>query len=314
MKPQLADDAVLENLRLPVIAQPKFDGVRALNLTGTLTGRSLDPFAGFGVTDYFSRKDFVGFDGEMVLGPNPLSTDRLCNRTAGAMGKFKGITKMADLHWWLFDDLTDPRMPYQERYDKVFRRVENLSHPRIHVVPMDMVKDRDFLNQLISAHLDSGAEGTITRNPLSPVKEGRPTKHGQELWRIKLWSEAEILVHSIVEGESNQNVATKNSLGKSERSSAKAGKVPNGQVGSIRGPLMKDILHPLTRKLLLPRGTMVTVGSGEMTVAEATEWFKHPEKLIEHIVTFKFMPHGMKDAPRMPTFKSKRLREDWDRP
>lgn len=55
---------------------------------------------------------------------------------------------------------------------------------------------------------------------------------------------------------------------------------------------------------------MVTVGSGEMSVKEATYWFQHQELILNHIVTFKFMPHGMKDAPRMPTFKSKRLKED----
>ena len=54
----------------------------------------------------------------------------------------------------------------------------------------------------------------------------------------------------------------------------------------------------------------MTVGSGEMSVREATYWFQHQELILNHISTFKFMPHGMKDAPRMPTFKSKRLKED----
>ena len=52
LKPQLAEDAILDQVRFPCIVQPKIDGVRALNLNGTLTGRSLDPFKGFGVTEY----------------------------------------------------------------------------------------------------------------------------------------------------------------------------------------------------------------------------------------------------------------------
>jgi hypothetical protein len=57
MKPQLAEDAIIDAVRFPCIVQPKIDGVRALNLNGTLTGRSLKPFEGFGITEYFSKPD-----------------------------------------------------------------------------------------------------------------------------------------------------------------------------------------------------------------------------------------------------------------
>jgi DNA ligase-1 len=310
MKPQLADDVNLDSLVYPVMIQPKFDGVRGMNIKGSFTGRSLDPFQGFGITKFFSQVGFENLDGEMVLGKNPLSTERLCNRTSGAMGKFKGVTEMADLHWWIFDDLTDIDLPYSIRYTAATRRVARMNHPRVHIVPCDLVKNRAQLDRMIAAHLDSGAEGSIIRRPDMPGKEGRPGKHSQEYVRLKLWSHAEILVTEIIEGESNFNVATKNTLGKSERSSSKAGKVPNGQIGSLRGPLLANIVHPLTDKALLKEGTLVTVPAGEMTIAEATDWYNHPEKILNHIVTFKFLPHGMKDAPRMPTFKSKRLKED----
>ena len=58
MKPQLANDANLATLKYPLIVQPKIDGVRALNINGTLTGRSLDPFKGFGITEYWSKPEF----------------------------------------------------------------------------------------------------------------------------------------------------------------------------------------------------------------------------------------------------------------
>ena len=48
MKPQLAEDAILDAVRFPCIAQPKIDGVRALNLNGTLTGRR---FVGVGICE-----------------------------------------------------------------------------------------------------------------------------------------------------------------------------------------------------------------------------------------------------------------------
>lgn len=44
MKPLLADDWVESKLVFPLIGQPKVDGVRALNMVGKLTARSLKPF------------------------------------------------------------------------------------------------------------------------------------------------------------------------------------------------------------------------------------------------------------------------------
>ena len=66
-KPQLAEDAILEDVRFPCWVQPKIDGVRAMNLYGRLTGRSLDEFKGFAISNYFSRPEFVGLDG-----PDPM--------------------------------------------------------------------------------------------------------------------------------------------------------------------------------------------------------------------------------------------------
>ena len=318
MKPQLAEDAILDQVKYPCGVQPKFDGVRAgiYSMKG-LTGRSLDPFAGFGITEYFSRPEWLGYDGEMVLGENPYSTERLCNLTSGAMGKFKGVTKMADLHWHLFDYLTPEtiQLPYIVRYQMLRDRLAKWTPggKRIHLVPMDIATNRKELDRLIQNHIDLGAEGTIIRNLNALPKEGRPTKTGQQLWRVKSWVTGEIRVDEIIQGESNRNEAKTNSLGKTERSSSKAGKVPNGQVGSLKGPLIEDLLHPHTGVLLLKQGTVVTVSKGEMTTAEAQHYFRNPTELLGWAATFKSMPHGMKDVLRMPTFKSKRLLADMSR-
>jgi len=310
MKPQLAEDAILDQVRFPCIVQPKIDGVRAMNLQGTLTGRSLDPFEGYGITDCFSWRDFVGFDGEMTLGNKPNCTERLCSMTTGAMGRFKGVTEMADVHWWVFDDLTDPALRYIDRYSVLRHRVDDLMLPRIHLVPLYEVHGPNDLNRFIAEFAEAGYEGTIIRNPDAPYKQGRATKKGQELWRVKPWADAEILVTGITEGEMNSNAAKKNTLGRTERSSAKAGMIPNGQVGSIQGVMLADFFDPFTGKLLFEKGLTVTVGSGEMTVEEATYYFENPELIVNHIVKFKHMTHGVKDKPRFPTYISHRLRQD----
>ena len=312
LKPQLAEDALIELVEFPCWVQPKIDGVRALNLQGTLTGRSLDPFEGYLITDFFSRPGFMGLDGEMTLGDKPNCTERLCSKTTGAMGRFKGVTEMADLHWWVFDYLTPNTvaLPYSERYEQLKERVEWLGHPRIHLVPYEVVNNTAELNAAIAKFASQGYEGTIVRNPRAPYKEGRATKKGQQLWRVKPWADAEILVTGITEGMSNQNAAEKSTLGRTKRSSAKAGMVPNGQVGSIQGTLLADFHDPLTGILLFAKGLEITVSPGEMTVAEAIDLFNHPEKIVGHIVKFQHMTHGVKDLPRFPGYKSHRLAQD----
>lgn len=311
MKPQLAEDAILLDVNFPCIVQPKIDGVRALNLNGTLTGRSLDPFKGFGITEYFSRPEFVGLDGEMILGNNPACTERLCSLTTGAMGRFKSVTEMPDLTWWVFDLIAEDtrHRPYQNRYEMLRHYIESvLQHPRIKLVPMYEVQGPNELQRFINEFAEAGYEGTIIRNPRASYKEGRATQKGQELWRVKPWADAEILVTGITEGQINANEVKKNTLGRTERSSAKDGMIPNGQVGSIQGTMLEDFV--VNGKVLFKKGLPITVGSGEMSVKEAEHYFKNPHKIVGHIVKFKHMTHGVKDLPRFPTYVSHRMKED----
>jgi DNA ligase-1 len=312
VKPQLAEDAVLSKVIFPCGVQPKIDGVRALNLNRTLTGRSLDPFAGFGITERFSGIEYLGYDGEMTLGNDPKCRERLCSLTTGAMGRFKGVTEMADLHWWLFDLVTSEtiRLPYEARYGRLMKRYSMHGDEHLHMVPLSIAHSVEELESTNAAFLDQGYEGTIIRNLSAPYKSGRATQKGQELWRIKPWGDFEILVTGFTEGQTNTNEKTTNSLGRSERSSAKAGQVPNGQVGSIQGTMVKDFHDPVTGRLLFAKGMPITAGSGEMSEKEATEFFKRPEKLVGHIAKIKTMTHGVKDLPRFPTYVSHRLAVD----
>ena len=312
IKPQLAEDAILDQVRFPCIVQPKIDGVRAMNLGGMLTGRSLDPFKGFGITSHFSHPDFLGLDGEMTLGSKANCGNRLCSLTTGAMGRFKGVTEMADMHWWVFDYLRPEtiELPYIERYRCLVNRLEYMGGlNRVRAVPSMLALDESQLRDVIAEHADDGYEGTIIRNPYVIYKPGRATKDGQELWRVKPWGDFEILVTGITEGQSNGNEAKTNTLGRTERSSAQAGMVPNGQVGSIQGTLVKDLVVNSGSKVI-PAGTPVTAGSGKMTDDEATDYFEHPGKLIGHYAKVKTMLHGVKEKPRFPTFESLRLKQD----
>lgn len=310
MKPQLANDANLATLIYPVGVQVKIDGVRALNINGTLTGRSLDPFKGFGITEYWSKPEFRYLDGEMTLGPNPASPDQLCSLTTGALGAFKGVTSMADVYLHCFDWLAEPNLPYFQRYEMLKAYVEKLDHPRVKLVPLHIANNREELDALIARFFDEGYEGAIIRNLDAPAKEGRPSKVKQELVRVKGWMDSEMLVTGFTEGQTNTNEAKTNTLGRTERSSAKDGMVPNGMVGSIHGTMVGDCFHPITGEKLFADGLPITIGTGTMTDAELLDYFKHPEKLVGHPVKFKHLAHGTKTLPRMGNYISHRLKED----
>lgn len=310
IKPSLAEDAILDKVKLPCWVQPKIDGVRGMNLDGKLTGRSLDPFPGFGVTEYFSRPEFQGLDGELTLGNCPLA-EGLCSQTTGALAKFIGVSEMPDIHWWVFDYVTPDTasLHYHTRYTLLKNKVWALGNSRLHVVPSRECNSLAELEAVIKEFQDAGYEGTIIRNPDAAYKEGRATQKGQQLWRVKPWSDFEILVTGVTEGQRNENEAKKNTLGRTERSSAKDGMVPNGQVGSIQGTLVADLVVN-GGALTIPAGTAVTAGSGKMTVEEATDFFQNPHKIIGHYAKIKTMTYGVKDLPRFPTYESLRLKQD----
>lgn len=317
-KPQLAEDAQLDRVIFPCGVQPKIDGVRALQLAARLTGRSLDPFEGYGITDYFTGL-FPGGDGEMTLGSKPNCTDRLCSRTTGAMGRIYEednkkvlITHMADLHWWLFDLVTDDTvdLAYKTRYDLLAENIRRVGHPRLHLVPMEIARNRKELDAIIVRLFNEGYEGAIIRNLEAPYKEGRATQKGQQIWRVKSWADFEILVTRIFAAEENTNEKKTNSLGRSERSSAKAGKVAKEMLGSMEGTLLADFYCPISGKLLFKKGLLITAGRGEMTAKEAAAYHANPHTIVGWPVKVKHMTHGVKDLPRFPTYVAHRLRQD----
>ena len=314
-KPQLADDVNLDTLPYPVWGMPKIDGVRGLNPAGTFCGRSLDEFKGFGVTPMFSGKLTLGFEGEVTAGANP-AADSLCADSTSAIGSFKDVTEAPNLHWWLFDysGPAQANLTYEERYKALAAYLGSTSFgamtQRLHLVPYRIINNKTEAEAFISKCLDDNYEGAIFRNPRSKIKPGRPGKSEQQYMRYKPWMDSEMRVTSVIEGMANQNEAKKNSLGNTERSSAKAGLVPNGQIGALMGVLLEDIKHPLNGSVLFKAGLEIKVSKGKLTTAQAKRLFQKQEDIVGHIIKFQHMAHGVKDLPRFGGYVSHRLPQD----
>jgi DNA ligase 1 len=302
VKPMLAEDAVEEKIRYPAYVQPKLDGVRALNLYGTLTGRSLKKFGNRHVTKLYSRTDFLGFDGEMILFDRNPFDEAMCRATASALGCHDGDPLM---RWVLFDyaTLQTAPLPYRDRLVLLEERVlemvrdKRLEGTGIQIATMKnhIVHNHDEL--LAVEAMYEGAEGLIVRDPDKPYKFGRSTPREQGLLRIKRFVEEDAVVIRVSQGETNTNEATIDARGYTERSTHQAGMVPNGMVGTLHCTDVKT-------------GAQIDVAPGCMTHAERREFWEQPQKLIGKTIKYKHFPKGVKDKPRFPTFQSIRMEVD----
>lgn len=310
MKPHLLDDWQPDKLVFPMIGQPKIDGVRALNLTGKLTGRSLKPFKNRYLTTRFSHSALIGFDGEMAaeshVHPN------LCRITSSATGTILGEPYVL---WWLFDYVTveTKGLSYEERLKILQYRILNMEYeaphlfPHLRIMPSRVLHSLQELEDYDTENLLAGYEGTVLCGPDMPHKDGRA---GKKLfkWRIKRFVDFEFTVHTVIEGEENQNAAQINELGHTFRSSHQENKVANGMVGAMLGHVLADVFDGDT--LLFSKGQEVRVGAGCLTHEQRRYYFQNQDEFKRLIHKAKFFPKGIKDKPRFPTWQSFRNAED----
>lgn len=313
MKPMLACDWDETKISFPVMTQPKIDGVRALNMHGGLTGRSLKLFKNRYTTDFYSQEFFQGLDGELAA-EHERHPD-LCRLTTSAVGT---ITGSPFTLWWVFDYVTEgtKHLGYYDRYMLLRNRVTAMqSNPRLQpwaghlrVVPFYMARNMEDLLAADDVNLSLGFEGTIIRDPNGLHKQGRSTVREGGLLRIKRFIESEAIVREIVEGESNQNEAQVNELGLQFRSSHQENMVPNGLVGSLTCEAVATVKDG--GRVVISEGQTITVSPGNMPHDQRKFYFENQHELVGKMIKFKFFPKGIKDKPRFPTFVTIRAPED----
>jgi DNA ligase-1 len=311
MKPMLASDWDESKLRFPLIAQPKIDGVRALNMLGTLTGRSLKQFKNRHITSLFSHSALIGLDGELAAERD--THPDLCRLTTSATGTIEGQPFVL---WWLFDYVTveTKNFSYHERLLRLFERVAVIGHeaPRLaahlRVIPSSVARNIEELEEFDSRWLELGYEGTIIRAMDRPHKQGRSTPTEGGLLRIKRFVDFEFTVHEIIEGDENQNEAQVNELGHTFRSSHQENKVPNGMIGAMLGRTTSVVMD--SHKVLFEAGQEVRVGAGCLSHDQRKYYFQNQAEFKALTHKGKFFPKGIKDKPRFPTWQAFRQAED----
>lgn len=317
MKPQLADNYDLKNLEAflksgqTIFQQPKIDGVRGLHITGQFTGRSLKVFKNRALTEYWSADHFAWLDGEMVISGG-WTQPGLCRLTTGLCNTVKAA-QVPELV--VFDYLAPEvaSLPYWQRYNAAEERVAQLRNMLgdraiVHLIPCHEVTDIAEVFKYHEQWMDEGYEGSILRNPLAQLKEGRPGSKTMELMRIKDFIDFEFIATELVEAMENMNEAKINELGHTERSTHQENMRPKGMVGAIKGRFLQDVVH--NGKRLFEKDQPLLCGPGQMTHAERAHYWRNQHELVGQISKAKLFPHGTLNKPRMPIWLSLRAAED----
>lgn len=321
IKPMLAATLKLKDeVIFPIFASPKLDGVRALIINGVVMSRTLKPIPNRHVQKLFGKRQYNGFDGELIVGP---TTDPHVFRTttSGVMT----IGGEPDVKFCVFDDFAvgvtttnmfrdgavlTTRSGYGDRYKSVMHRTWSLHTKNVTPVIHSVMRDMNELMEYEIDKLNLGYEGVMLRHPQGPYKYGRSTVKEHYLLKLKRFSDNEALVIGAEEEMHNANESTTNELGQKSRSSHKAGKVGKKSLGAL---CVVDIKTGVQFKIgagfttaereMIWRLHEVDCQNGLGWIANPIEHFKKNKGyLLGRLVKYKHQVVGEVDKPRFPTF------------
>lgn len=273
-----------DKLTYPLFASPKLDGVRCHILDGVAVSRNLAPFRNENVQRMFSRPEFSGLDGELIVG-DPCD-DSVFRRTQSITSSHSGSA--SNLRLFVFDDFTDPMRPFEERYKIACRRV--VGRVQLMKVPHQIIWTPQELDEYESGAVDEGYEGIMTRSLGGWYKYGRSTAREEWLLKVKRFEDSEAVVDGAEELRHNKNEKTLVQSRKAKRNHQKAGMVAGGVMGAL---VVRDI-HT---------GVNFNIGTGFDAAERVELWNQHARgDLVGRVVKYRYFPNGSKDKPRFPSF------------
>lgn len=230
-------------LRFPLLASAKIDGVRCsiVEQDGRLAKavlRSLEDVPNDHIRTQLSRLAFYGLDGEIYL---PME-----NRVASKqpLPDYNDVQSMVmtkagvqPFTFHVFDDHSEPDLPYSQRIQNVEKRVARLRAEHgfdwIIAVPHLTVPNEDELMALHKVHLAWGFEGTVVRSRDGVYKQGTSSSVTQDYARIKMKEDAEAVIVGFEELMRNNNPVSKSKTGHTKRLGGRSGHTPSGVLGAL---------------------------------------------------------------------------------
>lgn len=293
----------------PVIATPKFDGIRCTTLLDFREPehrcrpkcRSMDDVP----NDHIFKKLTIcppGLDGEIMTyndqGDLYVHDDgraRPFYQIQSDVMTHMGVPNFK-YHVFDFHDFTvkyPHLVPYQDR----LKQLEDLRLPDFCIkVPWKLCTSKEELEAYETECVERGHEGICWRHVNSQYKYGRSTLRQQGLIKMKRFETDEAEVVDYYEEMQNNNGATINALGYKQRSTHQVHMTGKGRLGGLvlRSKKFTETFN---------------CGSG-FTAQQREDLFKDPESLKGQLWSYKYQRHGTKDRPRIPIILGQRDKRD----
>lgn len=188
----------LTALKYPVIATPKYDGIRCAIENGVIRTFNKKPVPNKHINDVLKHMLHLieGFDGELIV-PG-VDFNGVQSAVMAEHGKPKFIFVVFDLH-----DM--PGVAYKHRIEEVYKRIgdiQALGWEEANVLQCAksvICNNPRELNLTWQKHIDNGYEGTIAANPSGYYKNGRSGIKEQLLVKLKVWHDDEAVLIDIEE-------------------------------------------------------------------------------------------------------------------
>jgi len=279
-KPLLAiEHTKVKVQKFPYYLSEKLDGIRCIVFGGIGYSRSLKFIPNKFIQEYFAKYADIleGFDGELIVG-HKNAPDVFNKSTSGVMRE----TEEPNFTFWVFDKY------YPADYTSRIGKIPNELPHRVKFLPQYYVENQEEVNKLEGQFLAQGAEGVMLRDPHSAYKFGRSGTKNPELQKVKRFVDNEFEIIGYEPKYHNANEAKINELGRTERSTAKAGMVALDTMGALI--------------LQTEKGLVFTCGSGFTDELRDTLWFQRGE-LKGKLAKIKYFEVGNGySVPRFPVF------------
>lgn len=313
-KPMLApnDKVNLDDIKYPILASYKLDGIRCLFIKGEMLSRSLKPIQNKQLKEKmkpladYSREHNLILDGE-IYSPNitfqEITTFVMTHdfEDPVTIKRYKKILTIPDdVKFYAFDCVKEDNFnqPFAERL--LYHVTSNKNDLQykfdeiINVVRQDYLYSTKEVNDYFEEALKNGYEGLILKDPNGRYKYGRGTIKEGLIYKVKpfVTFDAEIL-HVVQATEVDPNAEKKvNELGRSVTSKKKGDRLLIDKASAFEVEYEGKRLK-------------VTLA---MTDEEKEAVWANRSTYIGKIIEYKGMLVGSKDVPRHPVMI--RFRED----
>jgi len=311
-KPQLApnEEINLKELKYPLLASTKLDGIRIIFYKGKILTRSLKALPNRQLNEKFEPIRKFSEDNQYILDGEIYShelnfqeiisfcmTDDLTDsKTVKKNGKILEIP--THLKFYMFDGIKQDNFdePFGMRYINNVCKWSKEFPILIQEVVHKVVNNAEEVNEFFEYVLDRDYEGLILRNPESSYKCGRGTVREANIFKVKPFCTIDGLIKGVVQStEVDPNAEKKiNELGRS---------VTSKKLGD------RNLIDKASAFIVGYEGKDVKV-TLSMTDEEKKHVWEHQDEYIGKWVEYKYLKVGMKEdgLPRHPT--TIRMRND----